>query len=100
MLVNIRDPGSARTVAAPGAAALATGSASAGGALGFGDGETVPLEAVLAHAAQIVEAVDLPVSVDFEAGYSATPEGVAENVRRLIAAGAVGMNPRGWLSGG
>ena len=38
VLVNIWDAGSARTVAAAGAAALATGSASVGGALGFGDG--------------------------------------------------------------
>ena len=92
VLVNIWDPGSARTVAAAGAAALATGSASVGGALGFGDGERVPQDVVLAHAARIAASVDLPVSVDFEAGYAATPEGVAETVRRLVATGAVGMN--------
>lgn len=92
VLVNIWDPGSARTVAAAGAAALATGSASVGGALGFGDKEAVPLDVVLAHAARIAESVELPVSVDFEAGYAATPEGVAENVRRLVATGAVGLN--------
>ena len=92
VLVNIWDPGSARTVAAAGAAALATGSASVGGALGYGDKEAVPLDVVLAHAARIVASVDLPVSVDFEAGYAATLEGVAETVRRLVATGAVGMN--------
>lgn len=92
VLVNIWDPGSARTLAAAGAAALATGSASVGGALGYGDKEAVPLEVVLAHAARIAASVELPVSVDFEAGYAAAPEGLAETVRRLVATGAVGMN--------
>jgi 2-methylisocitrate lyase-like PEP mutase family enzyme len=38
-------------------------------------------------AARIVAFVDLPVSVDFEAGYSATADGVAGNVARVVAAG-------------
>lgn len=92
VLVNIWDPGSARTVAAAGAAALATGSASVGGALGFGDKEAVPLDRVLEHAAQIVQAVDLPVSIDFEAGYAADEETLAANIRRVVAAGVVGIN--------
>lgn len=92
ILVNIWDAGSARTVAAAGAAALATGSASVGGALGFGDKEAVPLDLVLEHAARIVGAVDLPVSIDFEAGYAADETGLAANIRRVIAAGAVGVN--------
>ncbi|PKP80489.1 MAG: isocitrate lyase/phosphoenolpyruvate mutase family protein [Alphaproteobacteria bacterium HGW-Alphaproteobacteria-18] len=92
VLVNIWDAGSARTVAAAGARALATGSASVGGALGFADGEAVPLDLVLGHAARIAAAVDLPVSIDFEAGYAASPDGVAENIRRVVGTGAVGIN--------
>lgn len=92
VLVNIWDAGSARTVAAAGAAALATGSASVGGALGFGDKEAVPLDTVLDHIAGIVRAVDLPVSLDFEAGYADSEAGLAENIRRVIATGAVGIN--------
>lgn len=92
VLVNIWDPGSARTVAAAGAAALATGSASVGGALGYGDKEAVPLDAVLTHAASIVRAVDLPLSLDFEAGYAAGETGLADNIRRVVATGAVGIN--------
>lgn len=92
VLVNIWDAGSARTVAATGAAALATGSASVGGALGFGDKEAVPLDTVLDQVASIVRAVDLPVSLDFEAGYAASEAGLAENIRRVIAAGVVGIN--------
>lgn len=92
VLVNIWDAGSARTVAASGAAALATGSASVGGALGFGDKEAVPLDLVLEHAARIVQAVGLPVSIDFEAGYAPDEAGLAQNIRRVIAAGVVGVN--------
>ena len=92
VLVNIWDAGSARTVAAAGAAALATGSASVGGALGFGDKEAVPLDVVLDHIAGIARAVDLPVSLDFEAGYSVDEAGLGQNIRRVIAAGAVGIN--------
>ncbi|MFN3608260.1 MAG: isocitrate lyase/phosphoenolpyruvate mutase family protein [Hyphomonas sp.] len=92
VLVNIWDAGSARTVAAAGAKALATGSASVGGALGFADGEAVPLDLVLSHAARIAASVDLPLSIDFEAGYAASADGVAENIRRVVATGAVGIN--------
>jgi 2-methylisocitrate lyase-like PEP mutase family enzyme len=100
VLVNIWDAGSARAVAATGAAALATGSASVGGALGFGDKQAVPLDLVLEHAARIVQAVDLPVSVDFEAGYAASEDGLSENIRRVIAAGVVGVNLEDGYPGG
>lgn len=92
ILVNIWDAGSARAVAATGAAALATGSASVGGALGFGDKEAVPLDLVLEHAARIAQSVDLPLSIDFEAGYAADEAPLAENIRRVVASGAVGIN--------
>ncbi|MCA1749966.1 MAG: isocitrate lyase/phosphoenolpyruvate mutase family protein, partial [Sphingomonadales bacterium] len=48
VLFNIWDPGSAAAVAGAGAKALATGSASVGGARGYGDAEGVPLDEVLA----------------------------------------------------
>ncbi|MFN3314012.1 MAG: isocitrate lyase/phosphoenolpyruvate mutase family protein [Hyphomonas sp.] len=92
VLVNIWDAGSARTVAAAGAKALATGSAGVGGALGFADGEAVPLDMVIDHAARIAASVDLPVSIDFEAGYAAGADGLAETIRRVVATGVVGIN--------
>jgi 2-methylisocitrate lyase-like PEP mutase family enzyme len=36
--------------------------------------------------------VGLPLTADLERGYSDTPQGVAENARRVLAAGAVGIN--------
>jgi hypothetical protein len=41
---------------------------------------------------QIVRVVDVPVTVDFVAGYGDTPAAVSESVDALIDAGAVGMN--------
>ena len=91
-LFNIWDAGSASTVAASGAAAIATGSWSVAAALGYPDGEQLPLEALLKTAESIVKATELPVSVDFEGSYAEAPQEVADNVTRLLETGAIGIN--------
>lgn len=91
-LFNIWDAGSAMAVVRAGAPAVATGSWSVAAAHGVADGEALPLEAVLANARRIADAVDVPVTLDFEAGYGASPEAVGESVARLIATGAIGVN--------
>jgi 2-methylisocitrate lyase-like PEP mutase family enzyme len=92
ILYNIWDVGSAQAVVAAGAKALATGSHPVGDASGFGDAQQVPLDFVFANAQRIVEAVELPVTVDFEGAYSADPEEGGANVARLKQTGAVGCN--------
>ncbi len=91
-LFNIWDAGSAATVAAGGAPAIATGSWSVAAALGYADGQQLPLEALLRTAESIVNATDLPVSIDFEGGYAEAPKGIASNVARLLETGAIGIN--------
>ncbi|MGD9812612.1 MAG: isocitrate lyase/phosphoenolpyruvate mutase family protein [Sphingobium sp.] len=100
ILFNIWDAGSARAVAAAGAKAIATGSASVGAAQGFGDAEDLPIELALANAALIVEAVDLPVTIDFEGAYAIDAGGVAANMKRLAATGAIGCNLEDQVVGG
>lgn len=100
ILFNIWDAGSAKSLAAAGAAAVATGSASVGGAIGFGDAEAVPLDLVLDNAARIVSAVDLPVSIDFEGGYAVEPSALADTFAQLIATGAIGCNFEDQIVGG
>jgi 2-methylisocitrate lyase-like PEP mutase family enzyme len=100
VLFNVWDAGSAKAVAAAGAQALATGSASVAGANGFGDGEAVPLDFVLDNAARIAASVDVPVTIDFEGGYAADPAGIAENFGRLAATGAAGCNFEDQVVGG
>ncbi len=92
VLLNIWDAGSARAVEAGGAQALATGSHSVAGALGYEDGEAAPLEDVVWMLARICAATELPVSHDTERGYGDTPEQVGESCARVIGAGAVGVN--------
>jgi 2-methylisocitrate lyase-like PEP mutase family enzyme len=92
VLFNAWDPGSAEAVAKSGAKAIATGSASVSMANGFGDGQEVPIDLALSNAARIVNAVDLPVTVDFEGGYATDAAGLSANGRRLADTGAVGCN--------
>ena len=100
VLYNIWDAGSARAVAEAGAQAIATGSWSVAAAQGYDDGQALPLDALLHVAKQIVRTVDLPVSVDFEGGYAVAPEELAENIRRLIGTGVVGLNFEDQVVGG
>jgi 2-methylisocitrate lyase-like PEP mutase family enzyme len=92
--------GSGLAVVKAGAKALATGSHPVGDASGFGDAHQVPLDYVFANARRIVEAVELPVTVDFEGAYSADPGEGGENVRRLAETGAVGCNFEDQVVGG
>ena len=100
ILYNIWDVGSARAVAEAGAKALATGSHPVGDASGFGDAQQVPLDYVFANARRIVNAVDLPLTVDFEGAYSIDPDEGAANVARLAETAAVGCNFEDQVVGG
>lgn len=92
ILFNIWDPGSARTVAAAGARALATGSAPVAAAHGFADGENIPFALMLDNLTRIIAATDLPVTCDLEAGFGADEAALARSVAAVAAAGASGFN--------
>jgi 2-methylisocitrate lyase-like PEP mutase family enzyme len=92
ILFNIWDAGSARTLEQAGAKAIATGSWSVAAAHGFDDGETIPLALVLTNIQRIAESVALPVTLDFETGYATDLPALKENIRDVIAAGAIGIN--------
>jgi methylisocitrate lyase len=92
VLFNIWDAGSAKAVATSGAKAIATGSWSVANANGFLDGERIPLTLAIANLRRVVDATDLPVTVDLESGYGDAPEVVGETIALAIDAGAVGCN--------
>jgi 2-methylisocitrate lyase-like PEP mutase family enzyme len=100
ILYNIWDVGSAKAVVAAGAKALATGSHPVADAQGWPDGQGVPLDYALANAKRIADAVELPLTVDFESAYSVDPEESADNVAKLAATGAVGCNFEDQVIGG
>jgi 2-methylisocitrate lyase-like PEP mutase family enzyme len=92
ILYNIWDAGTAKAVTEAGAKALATGSWSVAAANGYGDGQKLPMDVLIETARTITAVNDLPLSVDFEGGYSTEPAGAAANVAKLIEAGAIGIN--------
>jgi len=94
VVTNVWDAMTAKVVAAaPGVKALATASHSISNVRGLPDGEGITVDEAIIAARIIAGAVDLPVSVDFEKGYSPDAAGVTRNVRRLIEeSGAVGIN--------
>jgi 2-methylisocitrate lyase-like PEP mutase family enzyme len=91
-LLNAWDAGSAKVFEAAGAEAIGTTSAGVAFVLGHPDGERITRDDVAASAKAIAEAVDIPVSADIETGFGNSPSEVAETVRMVIAAGAVGVN--------
>ncbi|CAL9383240.1 putative protein [Streptomyces sp. enrichment culture] len=92
VLPNAWDAVSARLVADAGAAAVATTSAGVAWELGAPDGDRLERARALGAVAAIAGAVGVPVSADVESGYAADAAGVADTVRAVLAAGAVGIN--------
>lgn len=91
-LPNAWDAGSAAFLASLGAEAVATSSAALAWSHGYPDGERLPRDLLLASVAEIARVVDVPVSVDTEAGYGRNAEDVGETIARLLGAGAAGIN--------
>jgi 2-methylisocitrate lyase-like PEP mutase family enzyme len=91
MLPNPWDAGSARYLASLGFKALATTSSGYAWSTGVADNH-ITREAALAHLRDIVEATDLPVNADFESGFGATPEDVAQSVTLAVQTGVAGLS--------
>ena len=91
LLPNPWDQGSARLLASLGFQALATTSSGFCATLGRLDG-SVSRGEILAHAATIVAATDLPVSADLENGYADDPADVARTVILAVEAGLAGCS--------
>ncbi len=92
ILPNAWDAGSARVIETLGARAVATSSAAVCWAHGYADGHHLPVDFLVATVREITRVVSIPVTCDFEGGYADDPAQVAENIARIIDAGAVGIN--------
>jgi 2-methylisocitrate lyase-like PEP mutase family enzyme len=91
LLPNPWDQGSARLLASLGFQALATTSSGFAATLGRLDG-SVSRDEVLAHAAAIVAATELPVSADLENCFADDPAGVARTVALAVETGLAGCS--------
>jgi 2-methylisocitrate lyase-like PEP mutase family enzyme len=87
LLPNAWDAATARAVEAAGFPAVATTSGGVAASLGYLDLEDAPADEMLAAAARIVRSVDVPVTVDAEAGYGMEPAALVSALRRAGAAG-------------
>jgi methylisocitrate lyase len=92
VIYNVWDPGSAKAAVAAGVKAIATSSWAVAEANGFSDGEQTPIDLAIENLRRIVKTTDLPVTVDLESGYGATPADVATTIELAIEAGAIGCN--------
>ncbi|MFE8937736.1 isocitrate lyase/phosphoenolpyruvate mutase family protein [Streptomyces sp. NPDC007872] len=89
VLPTVWDVWSARTAADAGFPALTVGSHPLAESRGADDHEGQTFEEVLAAVRPIIAAVDVPVSVDLEAGYGQKP---ADLVAGLVEIGGAGLN--------
>ncbi|MEV8540351.1 isocitrate lyase/phosphoenolpyruvate mutase family protein [Streptomyces sp. NPDC051572] len=100
ILPNAWDAASARIVEDAGVSAVATTSAGLAWALGVADGDRLDRERALEAVARITATVAVPVSADIESGFAKDAAEVADTVRAVLAAGAVGVNIEDALYGG
>src|SRR3954465_4901480 len=89
LLPNAWDVATARAVVTAGFPVVATTSGGVAAPLGYEDHEGAPADEMLAAAARMARGVDVPVTVDAEAGYGMEP---ADLVAALRSVGAAGFN--------
>lgn len=92
VLANPWDALSARLLSSLGFPALATTSAGVSWAYDKTDGEQLTRAELVEAISRISSAVEVPVTADIEAGFGDSPAEVAETIRQVIEAGAVGVN--------
>jgi 2-methylisocitrate lyase-like PEP mutase family enzyme len=92
VLPNAWDAASAAVMADAGAKAVATSSAAVAWAHGYPDGDTLPLKNLLFTIETVARVVDVPVTADIEGGYTDDLGQLAETIKAVIGAGAVGIN--------
>jgi 2-methylisocitrate lyase-like PEP mutase family enzyme len=92
LLYNAWDAGSAKSILAAGAKAIATSSWSVAEAQGYRDGEAIPIELAERIVERIAATIEGPVTVDFEGGYSEDDGELADNISRLVDTGVIGIN--------
>jgi 2-methylisocitrate lyase-like PEP mutase family enzyme len=92
VLPNAWDVPSARLFEEAGFPAVATSSAAVAVSLGYPDGEQIPKHELFQAVRRISDALAVPLSADIESGYGRTSAELADTLRRVVDAGAVGLN--------
>lgn len=98
VMPNAWDIGSALIIESLGFEAVATTSSGLAASLGRND-QQVSLDELVRHVADLSAVLEIPVSVDSEAGFSEDSDGLASTVERLAAAGASGVSIEDFVPG-
>jgi len=92
VLLNSWDIGSSKLIEASGYKAIATTSMGVAASLGYPDCQVIQLSEMIGVITGIVKAVQVPVTVDIEAGYGNNINEIIESVKKIIETGIVGIN--------
>jgi 2-methylisocitrate lyase-like PEP mutase family enzyme len=92
VLLNSWDIGSSKLIEACGFKAIATTSMGIAASLGHPDCQVIQLSEMIEAITGIVNGVQVPVTVDIEAGYGNNINEIIDSVKRIIATGIVGIN--------
>jgi 2-methylisocitrate lyase-like PEP mutase family enzyme len=92
VLLNSWDTGGSKLIEACGFKAVATTSMGIAASLGYPDCQVIKLSEMIEVITGIVNAVQVPVTVDIEAGYGDNLNEIIESVKKIIATGIVGIN--------
>ena len=92
VLLNSWDIGGSKLIEACGYKAIATTSMGIAASLGYPDCQVIPFSEMLDVITGIVNAVQVPVTVDIEAGYGSNLDEIVDAVKQIIATGIVGIN--------
>ena len=92
VLLNSWDTGSSKLIEACGYKAIATTSMGISASLGYPDCQVMQLSEMIKTIKGIVNAVQVPVTVDIEAGYGNNLNEIINSVKKIIETGIVGIN--------
>jgi 2-methylisocitrate lyase-like PEP mutase family enzyme len=92
VLLNSWDIGSSKLIEASGYKAIATTSMGIAASFGYPDCQVIQLSEMIQVITGIVNAVQVPVTVDIEAGYGNNLQEIIDSVKEIIATGIVGIN--------
>ncbi len=92
VLLNSWDIGSSRLIEACGYKAIATTSMGIAASLGYPDCQIIKLSEMINAVRGIVNSVQVPVTVDIEAGYGNNINEIINSVKEFIATGISGIN--------
>ncbi|MEL6193646.1 MAG: isocitrate lyase/phosphoenolpyruvate mutase family protein [Bacteroidota bacterium] len=92
LICNVWDVQSAKIAQNLGFDPIGTSSGAIASMLGYQDGEEISFREVAYLVERITKSVDLPLTVDLEAGYSRNPDEIISNIKALSDLGVQGIN--------